>query len=1353
MGAWKKTAEYSLDFTPEAPPAAKPELKVEPIIAGCWSSEETFDLTRAIKSVSPSDATIVYYTDADATNSIDDPENVQKSTIENPNSPTEIKRYYAQAVDSEGEKSDIQEIEVTFYQKPEVSLALSNGENTVCYNNPITLQATNKNGFTPGQYQFARSYKSSASSSAPETLKTSAQDTCIRNATASATYYVYVTSGNQVGKCKDTATVEVTVNQVIAGSDVTVTGDKTTICNGESVELSVSVKGNEYSGTIAYAWSTGETTKNITVQPTENTTYDVRLTLNGCTSNTSVGSLVITVNPLPTFSRKNPEPVCSGVSTTVDITQSGTGNDYQYYSNEGLTNVVADPTKVAAGKYWVTLTKNGCTSLPQEVTATVNPSPEPKILVNGAVPATSLCTGTEITLTASGADGCSYAWSNVPTADEKKAQAKVTLKEGANNFGLTVTNTTNKCSGTASAVAITGLKLPSATIDKMDDVCANSEVTLGATPTWSTSAGAKGVWTKGGQELTTTTSDGKLVTTTQVPGGKNTYTLNLTDGNGCTATQSVDVTGKVLKLSALDVNPTSVKVGDPVTVQVSAKWTSASGANVSINGSAYDRVWKRIVADAETVLSGTDVNIVDRPNIDGTRYKVVAEKEGCRDSVTSNPVEVTTEPFEFPGKDPKNAIASVENRFNVCYGEDLSTNPVKWYVKVQGGSKEYTYNWKFPSSVTATAKDDTLTITAIDYENFGNNQLISVEISDGVKTLSADQAFSVRPIPQININGANGGAVLQACKGVNLTLTAAIQGGGGDSFEWATGQKGSVLGALTSAVGTTTYRVTVTYDKCSNTDSVKVQVNELPTVSLVAQVDGASVEAVCPGTEITLVGTVEGESSPTFKWMHGASSLEGAGAGVQPTIAVNSRTTYGVEYTDATTTCKAEASATVNVHPKVTLAIGADPGVQVCPGTQVTLTATKGDADTYVWTSSNTSEDMSAVKGATYAATPVSRTTYTVNGKDEHGCEANPGTTTLDVRSAPTLELAKNELNGCEGLSVDLRDAVKNLGTATLKVRNAAGELFDGRNPVTAAGTYTIYIDGGSCSSNEAIVEVQFHALPTVTLTASDEAVCLGKEITLTANGEGTELKYTPNQSWTNTPTSAGEAPYTVTVTDTYGCTATASTSVTVKPLPVVAITDPGTVCAGAEVTLQANGADTYAWTGFVTDGTGDTYKVTPSASMNTFTVTGTKDGCTAEAVSRTLTIQEAPKLEVARNLAPCVGESIDLKSVFDIPSSYTLDIFNKDKGAMNSVIAAVQLSDTLFYAKVTTSAAQGSCSSEDVPVRVAIKALPQLTISGLNAICRGAETVLTVEGNAASYAWAPAGKDGANSGATMTVN
>ncbi|MDE7373807.1 MAG: hypothetical protein K2M86_00525, partial [Odoribacter sp.] len=540
------------DPTQLPPEPAGPTLAVNNTFF-CWVADGSYNLEERVESVTEG-ATVKFYSDEACNNEI-------SSVVvmgNNPSSdkPKEERNYWAKASDANGE-SEAQKITVTVYQKPDVSLALSSGETAVCYNASITLQATNENGFTPGQYQFARAYNSST----PELLKTSSQDTCIRNVTVATTYYVYVTSGNSVGNCKDTARVDVTVKDVIDANDVKIyvnnseeTGDKT-ICKGDKVELSVAVD-NKYLGkTITYQWSTGvgtgetniaeATEANITVYPETQTTYNVHVTLDGCTSSTSGASQVIAVNslPTPTISVDN-APKCA--ETEVTLTANGADGCSYAWSNDASGRTAASvkvTLKSGINTFGLTATDaNGCKGTAPEVTITGAVKPNPTILVDNATPKNSLCSGTEITLTASGAAGCSYAWSN--DASGTASQAKATIKEDANNFGLTVRDA-NGCEGTAQAVAITGLKLPTVTIANVDNVCANSEVSLEATPTWVTSSGATGEWTKGGEKLTTTPSGGKLVATAQVPGGKNTYTINLTDGNGCTASQSVDVTGNV----------------------------------------------------------------------------------------------------------------------------------------------------------------------------------------------------------------------------------------------------------------------------------------------------------------------------------------------------------------------------------------------------------------------------------------------------------------------------------------------------------------------------------------------------------------------------------------------------------------------------------------------------------------------------------------------------------------------------------------------------------------------------------------------------------------------------------------
>ncbi len=92
-----------------------------------------------------------------------------------------------------------------------------------------------------------------------------------------------------VGQCGDTSrtrTIDIKAYPVVnAGND-------TTVCKHDTVNLSTP------SGTYTYLWSTGATTRNITVTPDSTTTYTIATKLNGPAACTSYDTVVVTVqNP------------------------------------------------------------------------------------------------------------------------------------------------------------------------------------------------------------------------------------------------------------------------------------------------------------------------------------------------------------------------------------------------------------------------------------------------------------------------------------------------------------------------------------------------------------------------------------------------------------------------------------------------------------------------------------------------------------------------------------------------------------------------------------------------------------------------------------------------------------------------------------------------------------------------------------------------------------------------------------------------------------------------------------------------------------------------------------------------
>lgn len=1320
------TNEFLVNIVdPTLVPSTGPTITVEPIIAGCWSDGGTFDLTKAKKNVSDG-ATVEYYTDESGYVPIPDPTKVAMPA--NPSSPTQVEKYYARAISADGtEKSDIQEISVTFYQKPDVSLALSDGKTKVCYNTPIILTTKKENSFTDGIYEY---YSGNAA------LKVDGGSSYETNATASTTYYVYVTSGG--GGCKDTASVKVEVIPAIPAGEIQISVDpnKTEICAGESLKLTASVT-KKYSGVITYQWGSevddaDRNKEEITVKPLNTTDFTVNVKLDGCPASGGGDTQRIVVNQLPVLTVADPDPVCE---TTVNITQTGAGN-YTYYKDADLTTKVLDATKVGAGIYYVTLTDaNNCTSENKPVTAVVNPNPIPNILVNGAEPkGDALCEGTEIKLSCDNNTYETYTWTGVADATDSYEQNAKIVAGASNSFGLTVEDAKG-CKGTATTVAITGKAAPKVTIDPIADACKGDEVTLKATIKWATVEQSL-LWE--GNELKATDIN---PTTATLGGGDNKYKLTITDQNNCEAKDSITVKGNVIETLQKDltINPTSVKAGEIVSLDITATW---NGTPLDKNAASY--TWKKTVSASESPLAKAKA-ITDAPDANST-YKVVVEKNGCKDSVSGD-VEVKTDPFELAGIDGYRAV---------CDEEDLTTNPMKLYVTASGGQKDYTYKWTYPAGMSVESDNsDTLKIISIDYTQMlvGTHE-VKVDVSDA----SGDPAgqgskkinFQILELPKIKINDVNGGAIVKACQGVEKKLLASVTNGSGAKYSWSTNEKTAEITASTSDAGTTSYIVTATYAGCSNKDSVKVQVNEQPEIKLTAELDGVEKSIVCKGTVITLNATVTGVDAPDLVWSN--TGLNGA----NPSSTVEKKTTYEVAYRDPSTTCEDKATVTVDIHSVVDLDVSVDPGSNVCAGSKVTLTASKGAS--YQWFENDTK--IPSATADKLEVEPNSSVTYTVKGKDENGCEATPAPpVNITIIPAPQLVLSKTTLDGCVGgPDVDLAKAVDKTQSTPgipLKVKDSEGNILSGTT-VNEDGIYTLFLDNGSnsCSSNEENVTVIIHDKPNVSFVPDIAEVCSGDEVTLTASSTDTPLPTftyggTTNTTWKVKPENTGSVntsiTYTVTAKDSYGCTNTAGAIVNVKPLPDVKITDPGKVCAGSDVTLTASGADSYVWTGGTTQGDEDKYTVKPTSSNNQFFVTGTKDGC-ENTTDITLDVMDAPVLADARELEECVNSKVELRGAFT--TKYTLSFFDENQASLASSSVTVTTNKT-YYAKATV----GTCSTDFKPIKVTAKPLPTVSIVGNDEICAGGETTLTANGSGIGYTWSPAGKGGTTQGASIIVD
>lgn len=208
-----------------------------------------------------------------------------------------------------------------------------------------------------------------------------------------STNSVYGLAGSFTTGCTSTQTVAITVNN---NPTVSVFGNSP-ICTGDSVTLTLS-------GANLYFLGGGAIGNQITFNPPVTTTYSISgiYSSNGCTSTLPV---MINVNPLPVIAVAGNTLICSGQSSTLNVS----GASVYYWTNGGsaATQVILTPAVTSNYLVTGTNTATGCVAT-QTIIVTVNPTPTLSLSGN-----TVICQGLSGTLTASGS--FYYYWNNSTT--------------------------------------------------------------------------------------------------------------------------------------------------------------------------------------------------------------------------------------------------------------------------------------------------------------------------------------------------------------------------------------------------------------------------------------------------------------------------------------------------------------------------------------------------------------------------------------------------------------------------------------------------------------------------------------------------------------------------------------------------------------------------------------------------------------------------------------------------------------------------------------------------------------------------------------------------------------------------
>ncbi len=399
-----------------------------------------------------------------------------------------------------------------------------------------------------------------------------------------------------------------------------------------------------------------------------------------------------------------------------------------------------------------------------------------------------------------------------------------------------------------------------------------------------------------------------------------------------------------------------------------------------------------------------------------------------------------------------------------------------------------------------------------------------------------------------------------------------------------------------------------------------------------------------------------------------------------------------------------------NISSVKTLTVFPLPNVQaeasadsVCAGTDVTLWG--NNASYYVW-SGGVQTELPFI--------PLATSTYTVTGTDGNGC-INTSTITITVNSLPLVTARANLDSVCPGGMVTLNEG-----------GNASSYSWSGgvTNGVAFApsGTATYTVTGtavNGCTASSSVL-ITVNPKPPVAANPSSGAICSGSSISLFGTGAQTYV-------WTGgvrnnvafEPSSSKS--YTVTGTDSHGCTATSVTTISVNPLPrVIAMTSADSVCQDSSVTLTAKGASGYVWSGGVLNG----MPFIPLATEN-YRVTGTDtNGCVSYA-NIIITVNTPPLVTANASRVPdCVGYPDTLKGGGALIYSWT--------GGRTDRVGFIPLSTNSYT--VTGTDSHGCMNTASI--LIAVDSIPQVyAYSTSTEICAGASTVL-FGGGAQSYNW-----------------
>jgi|GEM_PF-5782701 len=650
-----------------------------------------------------------------------------------------------------------------------------------------------------------------------------------------------------------------------------------------------------------------------------------------------------------------------------------------------------------------------------------------------------------------------------------------------------------------------------------------------------------------------------------VPADNGTYTLTVTDAEGCAASATTDVT--------IGTQITATAVNDGLCPN-----NTLTLAATDINGGTapYTFAWSGPNGFSSNDSAATISSATAAQN--GSYVLTVTDAAGCSNlNQISTAVSILT---------PVTVTAQVDSTY--CDGATIQLSA----TANGGGGSNYTYSWTNSSGDPVVGG----TISAATANESGKYAVVA---TDGNGCSSAADTVQITVDSAIT---ATAGIDSTYCPGMTITLSGSATGGaGGYSYAWtgpnftaATANPQVTDNAAPAHAGAYSLEVTDARGCTSN-----VPVTNIGVDSLIIAVTGND-SSYCHDATITLSGSATGGSGNySYSW----SGPGGYTSGDQNPEILNGTSSRSGNYILVVSDerCSSAPDTTVVTVSTPVVPVAAN-DTTYCHGADVTLLATaSGGAGGYTYSWTNSSEEPVA-GGTIAAATTAESGSYFVKATDADGC-FGVDTTTITVL-AVIVAAGPEDTSYCSGDTIRL-SATASGGSgsyASFAWSGPGGYTAGGADPTipdagaSHVGTYRVVVtDDLGCKSDTEDVAVNVY--DPIVVAASNNGLCHGADVNFSYNHTGGlgDLNF----AWSGPGgyTSADEFPviaeataanngnYTLVITDDKGCVSnTAATSLVVTtPVTASAVANNAS-CPGVAITFSANAAGgtapyTYIWT------------------------------------------------------------------------------------------------------------------------------------------------------------------------------